>query len=112
MPYRYQQTTNWQGIGHWGHLLALTLLCGFALPAAALETTCHIHPPDQAEDKTAPATLIGPFATETRCEQMRASMFGAGGRCHCVRGFASPRFGAPFPDSEFMPGEAMEQPLP
>lgn len=112
MPYRYQQTTNWQGIGHWGHLLALTLLCGFALPAAALETTCHIHPPAQAEDNTAPATLIGPFATETRCEQMRASMFGAGGRCHCVRGFASPRFSRPFPDSEFMPGEAAEQPLP
>ncbi len=91
-------------------VFAATLLYSIATSAAGLTITCHIHPP--AQDNTAPVTLIGPFATEDQCEQMRVNMFGSGGRCHCLRGFTSPRFGQPPPGDEFMPGETTETPLP
>jgi hypothetical protein len=66
-----------------------TVQLWIVLPAAALEISCHIHPPAQVKGSESPGTTFGPFATQSECENVRQQLFGIDGRCHCAPSFSS-----------------------
>jgi hypothetical protein len=98
----------WNGVS-----LLLVLVLWSTASSAALRITCHIHPPPREPNGSAPATTLGPFATEASCETARRQLLGEAGRCHCAPGFGSPLSpGAARARAPLSGGGPNDQPLP